>query len=452
MHPALIILLVFLAWVWMAAFSSKRWLGYQWCMLIAAIVIALVCGVDPSKAVTDILTQGTFTYYKEILTYAVACMFARACIEAGIIESIIKKTIELGGGRPFLTVALITAVWSFINPNVPGVAGVIVVGSITLPVMMAMGINPVTAARIHMIGLVIGWPFWTVYWSSYQKILLNSIYPGDYIPLLLAMSIVGAIFGYTWIVYEFRKEKIPLRWAVPNDEGEGIESKPRGGSTFIVPEVAPRKKMAPWYSYIVIGLPIVLLVLTKVDMLMVFLAMLPLAFILSHPGSGRKLRDYYLLLERAAYEGFKDSAPIAINLIAVGWLLQTSKFTEVANAWKESFGAVFPAGFSWVTIALLILMFFAVLYRGPSYAFGIGAITYAALVTVGVPPIVLLAFLYATMHLMKFCDPTFAYAVWAYSFVGEHPIKAFNKEAFIWGLVMSIASFLVVIIMYLPAL
>jgi hypothetical protein len=328
-------------------------------------------------------------------------------------------------------------------PSMPGVAGVIIVGCITLPVMTAMGIKPNTAATIHLLGTVISWPFWTVYWPLYQS--MTTVNAGDYIMIPTVACITAIIFSYAWIVIKFKKEGYRMRCAdspAPEKTSKGSE----GG--YVPPELAPRPKMAPYYSFIVPAIPIILIVYFKWNPLAAFAVSIVPALILAHPGSGRKLRDYFTMTERITYLGFADAAPIGINLIAVGWLVYVAKYPELVDVLQRFFAI--PAGFSIQLFLILAIFIVFALFRGFGHPHGAGAITATALVGLGAPPTLVLAWVFSAMIFHTFQDPTFAYNVWTRGYLGLNPMSSMGKLETPWAYIAALVAFIANTILLFP--
>lgn len=418
-------------WIVFAGITIRRWIGYQWLLLFMAMTVMLVAGVPFDRTIFTLLGEG-MTYNAVIaIQFVAACLFARSVQETGIVDALIKKTIELGAGKPFITVALATAVWAYVFLGIPGVAGVIIVGSITLPVMMTMGIDPSIAARIHIDGLIIGWPMAVAYWPGRARF---SLIDPTAVPVLgpAIMTTLTAIVVYIWIAYRFKREGYKFWWTTPP------QATPNMRKEAMTPEGKPRLTMAPAYSFVAPAIPVILLMVFKWPLITAFIVSILPALLLTQPGSGRKPRDYFGLLERITYEGFKDSAPIGINVMFVGmYAWMGLKVPEVITLFKNSIGTMIPYGeFGMPATILMTLLIPASVLRGPGLSGGLGALTLSAFsaLKVGMQPYTLAGktlegsipiWMYTTSaDIMYATCPTFAYSVWAYGYVGRSPVTA----------------------------
>ena len=66
--------------------------------------------------------------------------FGRVLMETGIASTLIRKTVELGGDRPVITMALLNIVTAIIFTAMTGAGPVIAIGVIVLPILMSLGI------------------------------------------------------------------------------------------------------------------------------------------------------------------------------------------------------------------------------------------------------------------------------------------------------------------------
>ena len=64
--------------------------------------------------------------------------FGRVLMETGIASTLIRKTVELGGDRPIITIVLLNVVTAFIFTAMMGAGPVIAIGVIVLPIMMSV--------------------------------------------------------------------------------------------------------------------------------------------------------------------------------------------------------------------------------------------------------------------------------------------------------------------------
>lgn len=79
--------------------------------------------------------------------------FGRVLMETGIASTLIRKTVELGGDKPFVTITLLNVVTAVIFTAMTGAGPVIAIGVIVLPILMSLGI-PKAIAMFSFMGSV----------------------------------------------------------------------------------------------------------------------------------------------------------------------------------------------------------------------------------------------------------------------------------------------------------
>ena len=61
-------------------------------------------------------------------------------METGIASTLIRKTVELGGDKPLVTITLLNIVTAVIFTAMTGAGPVIAIGVIVLPILMSLGV------------------------------------------------------------------------------------------------------------------------------------------------------------------------------------------------------------------------------------------------------------------------------------------------------------------------
>jgi len=79
--------------------------------------------------------------------------FGRVLMETGIASTLIRKTVELGGDRPMVTITLLNIVTAIIFTAMTGAGPVIAIGVIVLPILMSLGV-PKAIAMFSFMGSV----------------------------------------------------------------------------------------------------------------------------------------------------------------------------------------------------------------------------------------------------------------------------------------------------------
>lgn len=152
MTHELIIFIVMVGVFMLGCFLAKLPVGVS--MMLSAIAGALVGGVGvPIRH----LVEGPFSYIDTILTIATAMVFMKVVEKSGALEALSAVIIKKFHRHPAILLILIMLIIMF-----PGMitgsstAAVLSAGSIMAPVLILMGIEPVTAAAFIAMGGLMG--------------------------------------------------------------------------------------------------------------------------------------------------------------------------------------------------------------------------------------------------------------------------------------------------------
>ena len=102
-------------------------------------------------------------------------------METGIASTLIRKTVELGGDRPIITVALLNIVTAIIFTAMTGAGPVIAIGVIVLPILMSLGVPKAIAMFSFMESVAAGIYLNPVNFAQYLSLIhiytYREIYP-----------------------------------------------------------------------------------------------------------------------------------------------------------------------------------------------------------------------------------------------------------------------------------
>ncbi len=288
--------------------------------------------------------------------------FGRVLMETGIASTLIRKTVELGGDNPMVTIALLNVVTAIIFTAMTGAGPVIAIGVIVLPIMMSLGVpkaiamfsfmesvaagiylNPVNFAQYRaffievdeMPNFTLGW--YAAHWG-YAALIIS----------LIVTTVLSAIF--------LKKSKTSHAWAAQT----------RGAS---------EQKDAPLYTLILPIVPVVLKIWLDFSVIGGFVIAGFAALFLCGKMKG-SFKENCQLVNKLYYDGVVDTAPL------VGFLLTLPMFNSVATYaspfFKAVLGPVMPKSELVVCILFAVLLALG-LFRGPMTLVGCGAATLGVL-------------------------------------------------------------------------
>lgn len=289
--------------------------------------------------------------------------FGRVLMETGIASTLIRKTVELGGDKPIITVTLLNVVTALIFTAMTGAGPVIAIGVIVLPIMMSLGV-PKAVSMFSFMGSVAAGIFLNpVNFAQYRAFLITPDQMPDFTLgwyaahfgyyALAIMLVVTTVLAAIYI----KKSKTSHSWAAQTRSG-AIEQKDAPLYTLILPVVPVVLKI--WLDFSVIGGFVIA----------GFLALL----LCGKMKSGFK--DTCQLVNKLFYDGVVDTAPL------VGFLLTLPMFNKVATYaspyFKAVLGGIMPKSELVVCIVFAVLLFMG-LFRGPMTLVGCGAATLGVL-------------------------------------------------------------------------
>ena len=288
--------------------------------------------------------------------------FGRVLMETGIASTLIRKTVELGGDKPMVTIALLNIVTAIIFTAMTGAGPVIAIGVIVLPIMMSLGVPKAIAMFSFMESVAAGIYLNPVNFAQYRAFFIDVAempnftlgwYAGKwgYAALIISVVVTTILAGIF-----LKKSKTSHAWAAQT----------RGAS---------EQKDAPLYTLILPIVPVVLKIWLDFSVIGGFVIAGFAALFLCGKMKG-SFKENCQLVNKLYYDGVVDPAPL------VGFLLTLPMFNSVASYaspfFKAVLGPVMPKSELVVCILFAVLLALG-LFRGPMTLVGCGAATLGVL-------------------------------------------------------------------------
>lgn len=287
-------------------------------------------------------------------------------MDTGIASTLIRKTVELGGDRPMVTITLLNIVTAAIFTSMTGAGPVIAIGVIVLPILMSLGVPKAIAMFTFMGSIAAGIYLNPVNFAQYRAFYMTPDKMPDftlgwyaahwgYASLAIMLVVTTILTG----IY-LKRAKKSHAWAAQT------------GS-------ASSAKDAPIYTLILPIVPVVLNILFNFSVIGGFVIAGFLAlFLCGRMKNGFK--ENCQLVNKLYYDGVVDTAPL------VGFLLTLPMFNQVASYaspyFKVILGPVMPTN-ELVVCILFAFLLFGGFFRGPMTLVGCGAATLGVLSNVG---------------------------------------------------------------------
>lgn len=426
-------ILVVVIFIVIAALMISKKLPTVLALPLMAVLIALAAGL-PLKGDEGILTfvipQGALKLSGTYVAILFSCWLSRILYRTGVSATIIKKAAELGGDKPFIVSLLLCTASVFLFTVLYGTGAVAMVGAIVLPIMLSVGVPPLTACNAYLAAMTAGYvinPANIAAVTNITGVEQSSMYTAAVI-----LMVISCIFCVGILAWGFKKggKKYAFAAEISAEDGEEIE-----------PVKGFRGFLACMTPFVVV---LVMLVF-KLDAITVFLIGIIWIMIMTVKGNWSK---YCSMLVQSCYEGFKEGAPTASLMFGIGMLINAMTAPTTQAAIQPFMEAITPASTLGLILFVCILAPLG-LYRGPFNLMGLGAGLAVSMMAVNVVPILALtAAFYAAFRWPTQACPTSTQVVWSANFVGYDPTTAAMK-VFWPNWIVTAASVVILVMVYI---
>ena len=325
-----------------------------------------VTDISVVDAITNVFQSGPEGWGNVLVNVVFGAWFGRVLLATGIADTLIRKTVELGGDKPVIICVLLSIVTTAIFSTLFGAGAVVAIGVIILPILMSLGIPKPLSIGSFMMSVGAGMYLNPVLTGQFLAFFLDSdgkqmITYDDPARLKWAMTglVVQLVMVIVMCAFALRKKKVVHAWHA------SAERKARPGYVPSLALVAPI-------------LPVVLLVVFKIPIILGFT--IGSFYALAICGRLKNFRTACRVMNKDFYDGVVDTAPL------VGFLLMIPMFNKAAELCVPYFNAllgnVIPNNTLVISIAFALLAPLG-LFRGPFTLFGCGAATLGILKGIG---------------------------------------------------------------------
>lgn len=377
-----------------------------------AIVIGIIAGMPLNYIFSNIIGAGAVRLQGAMAAAIFGAILAQIINKTGISDNIVRTAAELGGDRPIAVALAITFAVALIFTSLGGLGSVIMVGTIVLPILMSVGIEPVIAASLLLMGLNLGGLFNVMNYAFYQSAL--NLDMATIKSFALAFGIIAAVVLLLFIFINVPKKKTVAAWAMST---ETQEEKPR----------------VSWYALLTPIIPVLLLFIwplifkdaegkpIQIDIISAMLIGILYGILTTKP------REIKNLLTSSIIEGIKDVAPALGLMIGIGMLLLAVMDKTTAALISPIISKILPTSKIGYVLFFVILSPLA-LYRGPLNLWGLGSGVAALMISAGIlPPQAIMGALIATGNIQGVCDPTNTHNVWTAYFTNTDTTTILKK-------------------------
>ncbi|ELU5588514.1 transporter [Clostridium perfringens] len=426
----ILILLVFFIF---AGLMISRKLPTILALPLMGITIAVIVGIPFKDIINDVIMAGSVKLTSSIVVVIFGSMFARVIMKTGISDSIIKKAAELAGDKPIPIAITLTTAIAFVFLGMNGLGAVIMIGSIALPIMTSVGIKPLVAGSLLLLGMQTGLAANAGNYGTQIGIFGGGTISLFYIPALVISGIITLIF----IFVNVKPNKERSTWALPNTAN-----------------LTKKNNKVPSIALLAPLIPLIVIIIFKsiwdfgaADKGMInavgasifgFILASFYAIVVTKP------KRMINIFSGAIVEGIQDVAGVIFLFIGIGILVAVVFNPLVSSILNPIIKSIMPAG------KIGFLLFFAILsplalYRGPLNMFGMGAGIAALMVSLNVISVEALAGAFiALQYVQAISDPTNSHNVWIADYLQEETSALLKKTfPYSWAMVVCMLIFTV---------
>lgn len=427
MSPMMTVGLIFGLYLVLVVFMYREWIPAIWALPLMGALVLLASGGAQLKDYYTLVTEGVLVTAGAAMVFIFGGVFARAQIETGIVQNIIKRAVELGGDKPLVTVLLMAGATAYVTTG-SFLGGIMLTATITIPIMVTLGVPSTRATTIHVLAATSTLLWWVQQWA-YLKTVTTVTLDQMTSFLVVYTPIIGVVV-LAYILWTMRGLKTAAaNWAAASEIAAKVD------------------KNVPVYALIAPIVPLILILAFKVPDLVAFLVGVPVTVLLAAPGSGRSLRDIGPFLNRIFLKGVEDMAYVTGLIIGIGIVIRAARFPFVAGPVTEVFKELAPSGSIAFIIVFSILLIGAI-FRGPTMPWGMGAVTFAALIATNQYPLLAVGALAAVYNQFSYvADPTCAGVVWPCGYARVNVLD-FMRRIFVWMLVIGVIGVILIPMVY----
>ena len=389
-------ILIIVIFFFFAILMYKQKISTFLALLAMAVLFAFVAGVPingKNGLLQGIMASGATLMAESMVAVVFGAWLGEVMNETGITRDIVRRSAELGGDKPVILAITMSLAVGVLFTALTGLGATIMVGTLVLPVLSAVGIRPVVAGTMFLfaraIGLVINLTTWQLF-INITNLPLATI--KDFGFIASAACTVGVI---AFILVELRKPR--TAWSIADTSRD-----PNVSTVRKVPLAAMLTPLIPFPLVILLQWPIVPALLVGCLY----------GAIVASP------RDALRVLTKTVHEGVKAGVPAIILMIAIGMILKAVSDPNVSQNLLVLIKPIVPSNLI-TYLAFFILLTPLTLYRGPLNIYGLGSGVIGLLISVSsIPAAAIAAGFIATLVVELAGDPTNTQNVWVSDFLG----------------------------------
>jgi hypothetical protein len=418
---------IFLVWV-----MYKEKLPSIWGMLSMGFITLIIVSVtrgggDFWKDIYTLGREGAYRLAPTLVSFIFAGIFARSQLDTGIVENIVKRAAELGGDRPFIVAILLGLASAYVTVGAFA-GGAFVSCVIAYPILVSMGLSPLTACVVEGFGVLQAIQWWTPHWVYFNSLIkVNMI---QMTPFIITFQPFVTATWIAFVIYQFKKNRIRLRWSVPIEKLTKVE------------------RRVPLYALLCPLVPLVFILVFKMSDVLAFILGSVIGIIVTHPGSNRKPGEVPGLFMRIYVNGVSDMAYLIGIIIGIGFIMRACDFPYVKAVFAGAFGAILPSSAIAFILLFSILMVIGGLFRGPTQPWAMGGAVFSSIANIGKYPLLVTGALISVFNAFTIvADVTTGVTLYICA-LGKVSIIDFFKQVYGWAIIYGVIGLILITIYF----
>jgi C4-dicarboxylate transporter, DcuC family len=429
----------------MAALMYTRRISALLALPIMAVAIALVGQIPAERILKDVIAGGSVKLANAYTTTIFGAILAELINKLGIAKALVRWVAEFAGDSPFLLGLFMTMVTALLFTSLGGLGAVIMVGTVVLPVMLSLGISPITAGSLFLFGISLGGMFNLANWQLYVTVLsIEQAAIASYVvPFAAIISAIILLFLTvelkSWKNISYLLVGLLLLGGgfagLSYMQNRGAEAAVVAGGLPKPPPVEPlsititgavlgamllyavirhfqKSRSLPGIAFLTPAVPLLLVLLGKWEIIPAFLVGIAFAVFTTWQ------RDSINTLTRSIIEGAATVAPAVVLMLGIGMLLAAVMDPKISSAIAPLLTRVVPTDPLNYVLVFTVLAPLA-LYRGPLSLWGMGSgIVTLIRTSTALGANAIMGMLMSVGQLQGICDPTNTHNVWIATYLG----------------------------------
>jgi hypothetical protein len=473
------LILIFLSFAGLTLLMVTRLMPALLALPLLAVLLALCGGVPLNYVLEYVVGGGPAKLSGAYVVALFGGMLGALLQKTGVAENLIKKGAELSGDNPWLISVTMLLLIVLLFTTLGGLGAIIMVAAIVLPVLVSVGVGPMTSTGIFLFGISIGGTLNVGNWALYTQVM--GLQAAQVRPFALIMFAIVFALALLYITLQLWHDGHDLNWnkLIRNSlwcllSAAGVLTLwnlvlTDGGRTFILSLLGTlfqgvriltgallfglcvliaqrirrglnRRGEIHWSALLAPVLPLILILLYNVN----FVAAFVLGLLYAFAATWRK--GHLNLLIQSCLEGASMVMPAVILMFGIGMIL-----IAIMGPGGDLPREAFPQGWPVLqliqplvrqlipTHPLLYVLLFSLaaplaLYRGPLNLWGMGFGLATVFLAAGLPPAAVMGLLMSVGQVQGISDPTNTQNVWLANEMRVDVQKVlWNTLPYAWG-------------------